>query len=414
MEATEQLPDSRPHRVASIDVLRGITIMAMIFVNDIAGVHGTPAWLKHFKEDGDGMTVTDCVFPAFLFIVGMSLPFSIGRQMDSGVPLWRIVARILGRTASLLIVGVFMVNSPSDEGILNPDVWHLLMYTCVILAWNRSPAEPGRKRTIILTLRAVGIVGLIALAILYRGHGPHRLIELQTEWWGIIGLIGWAYLVAALSFVATRRNAIALTFVAIALYGLFIISRLGWIDGAPFGEWVDYGSMLGSQGALSVSGAALAIMLTPQSKIRDHSKRLAIAATVGCVAALSGHLLHMLRDVNPMFIINKNIATVPWCLWCTAWTVWVWAIIYFVVDVKGWKSWATFIRPAGENPLLAYLIAPIVYAGFSLLGQIMGGYDIYAMLGANLVTGAPRAILFALGATWLTGAAKPLGVNPGL
>ncbi len=64
-------------RILSIDVFRGITILVMIFVNDVAGVSGIPGWMKHVSADADAMTFVDVVFPAFLFIVGMSLPFCI-------------------------------------------------------------------------------------------------------------------------------------------------------------------------------------------------------------------------------------------------------------------------------------------------------------------------------------------------
>ncbi len=69
-------------RVVSIDILRGLTILVMIFVNDIAGVIGLPSWLKHIQPpDADGMTFVDVVFPAFLFIVGMSIPQSLGKRL---------------------------------------------------------------------------------------------------------------------------------------------------------------------------------------------------------------------------------------------------------------------------------------------------------------------------------------------
>ncbi len=63
-------------RVDSIDALRGLTILTMVFVNDVGSA--APAWAHHIQPpDADGMTVADMVFPGFLFIVGMSIPLSL-------------------------------------------------------------------------------------------------------------------------------------------------------------------------------------------------------------------------------------------------------------------------------------------------------------------------------------------------
>ncbi len=57
-------PSGPTERIDSIDALRGITILVMLFVNDVAGVRGTPAWMKHVSlPDADGMTFVDVVFP---------------------------------------------------------------------------------------------------------------------------------------------------------------------------------------------------------------------------------------------------------------------------------------------------------------------------------------------------------------
>src|SRR5258708_13561454 len=97
----------RPPRVSSVDLVRGLTILVMIFVNDIAGVHGAPPWMKHVDPStADGMTFVDVVFPAFLFIVGLSLPVALERrvaEVGRGVRLW---GHILSRTLALLIIGV--------------------------------------------------------------------------------------------------------------------------------------------------------------------------------------------------------------------------------------------------------------------------------------------------------------------
>ena len=58
-------------RILSIDIFRGLTILVMIFVNDLAEVKGLPWWTYHLPGNVNGMTYVDMVFPFFLFIVGI-------------------------------------------------------------------------------------------------------------------------------------------------------------------------------------------------------------------------------------------------------------------------------------------------------------------------------------------------------
>ena len=62
-------------RLASIDVLRAITMLLMIFVNDLELDERVPRWLEHAKEGEDRLGLADTVFPAFLFIVGIFFVF---------------------------------------------------------------------------------------------------------------------------------------------------------------------------------------------------------------------------------------------------------------------------------------------------------------------------------------------------
>src|SRR5256885_1596306 len=85
------------NRVMSVDALRGFVMFMMIFVNDLAGAPTTivPAWMRHFHGKS-GMTFVDLVFPAFLFIVGMSIPLALGRRLRSEA-LWKTALHIVGR-----------------------------------------------------------------------------------------------------------------------------------------------------------------------------------------------------------------------------------------------------------------------------------------------------------------------------
>src|SRR3954469_5337995 len=99
-------PPPRTPRITSIDALRGFVMFTMIFVNDLAGAPRklVPDWMVHFSDrhKGSGMTFVDLVFPGFLFIVGMSIPFALGSRLNKGEPVWKTFSHILVRTVSLL------------------------------------------------------------------------------------------------------------------------------------------------------------------------------------------------------------------------------------------------------------------------------------------------------------------------
>jgi heparan-alpha-glucosaminide N-acetyltransferase len=411
MDAKETSPVAR---IESIDVLRGLTILIMIFVNDIAGVGGTPAWMKHISpHNADGMTFVDIVFPAFLFIVGMALPFAIGRRLDKGESLLPIGKHILIRTLALLIIGVFMVNSEtiSSAGTINTDLWNILMYAGVILVW-KVPSQNSKVNIIVQkSIRWLGIIILLACALLYRGPGEKELIELRPQWWGIIGLIGWAYLVTCLAYIPLRKNLTGLLGVVAILYTVFMADQVGFFTGAErIIPWVDIGSMLGSHAAIVVSGLILGLILSPASPVQTHHARMWWAFWYGAGLAVAAVLLHSLNGLHQMFIINKIYATPPWCLWSSAITVWVWVLVYWLIDVKGWKRWKIIVEPAGANALFAYILAPLCYSLFALSSKLFGGFDWYGWLGDGFAIGFWRSVLFAFAMTWLAGGLRRMGL----
>ena len=64
----------------SIDIFRGLTVLMMVFVDNLDFVKGLPWWTYHMPRQANGMTYVDMVYPAFLFVMGMSLPLSVARR----------------------------------------------------------------------------------------------------------------------------------------------------------------------------------------------------------------------------------------------------------------------------------------------------------------------------------------------
>src|SRR5215210_4102425 len=92
-------------RLQSIDIFRAVTMFLMIFVNDVDAVTNIPGWIKHAEANTDGLGFADTIFPAFLFIVGLSLPFAIRNRIKKGYSQTSIAAYIGIRGFALLVMG---------------------------------------------------------------------------------------------------------------------------------------------------------------------------------------------------------------------------------------------------------------------------------------------------------------------
>ena len=96
------------NRIRSIDAFRAVTMFLMIFVNDLDGVPNTPEWLKHADINADALGLADTIFPAFLFIVGLSIPYAFAKRLHNENA--HIPMRIITRSFALIFIGFFHAN----------------------------------------------------------------------------------------------------------------------------------------------------------------------------------------------------------------------------------------------------------------------------------------------------------------
>lgn len=386
-----QIDHSR--RIASIDIFRGLTILTMIFVNDLGHIKDVPWWLKHMPGDADGMTFVDVVFPAFLFIVGMAIPFAFRKRLQQGASLFQLWQHILLRTAGLLIIGVYMVNnyslSPSLNGMKNY-VWTFLLFTSVILVWNAYPIATDARRWFFLTLRLLGIAVLIYLAIIYRSRDGGWM---KTSWWGILGLIGWAYLTSSTAYLMFRRHLAGLMGVLSLLILLYIGDKAGALNFLQLiKQYIWLGGHIGGHSSITVAGIIVAMLFLPDSPAKTLRQRIVWIFVFAAGLFVAGFLL------RPLYGINKNLATPTWCLYSTAICCVLFVLIYWLVDVKQIIKPVNFVHPAGTNALLAYILPDIFYSLLAILGiKILNQY-----LNSGLL-GIIRSALFALLMVAITG-----------
>ncbi len=409
---------AKPPRVASIDAARGFIMLTMIFVNDFAGVSDeiAPWWMKHYSDMHprpaveDGMTFVDMVFPGFLFMVGMSIPFALGGRLTRGEKWWQLLPHILIRTLSLLLLGILMVNGesgPNHAAGLSQSGWAGLMFLAAILAFaeirpffvKKGDAKREKLWKIVSWLvRGIGLAGLVALMLLYENvRKNHRtgavrtqhIVEwspfvLRTSWYGILGLIAWAYLAGSLVYLIFRNSRLALAICGVLMMGMYAADRTGSLRGfhlpgflAPIGVAIAgtcttlyryIGNGFNTSGGIVVAGTILAtILLTPDTA----TVRSRIKFTLWFILATA--LLAMV--FYKPYLIWKNSGTPAWGLWACVFTATLWLLFYVMGDVLKW-TWIT--KPfaiAGQNVLFAYLLSEgiVSWMDQARLGDWYGG-----------------------------------------
>ena len=383
-------------RILSIDTFRGFTIFMMVFVNELAGVANIPAWMKHVPADADAMTFVDVVFPAFLFIVGMAIPFAVKNRLEKGESQFEFWKHVVIRTVGLLIIGVFMVNSEEMNPELNlipKALWDVLLYLSVIAVWNIYPKAEGNKKIVFNGLKILGGLVLIALAVLYKKGSSENSMGMTTSWWGILGLIGWAYFYSMVVFILFKKGITAM----VATFFLFIILVLGLKNDALelpiYLEWLKGQSGNIAHAALTVAGIVLSLILMDEK----NTGKIKWMLTFGAILAIAAYF------IRPYYGISKIYATPSWVLYCGAICCFLFSLFYWMVDMKGIKNWANFLKPAGQNPLLTYILPPIFYAcfGFAWLPDMFN----------EGVLGFFRAVVFSLFILWVSGLLTKKGMK---
>jgi predicted acyltransferase len=346
----------QPKRLLSIDVLRAVNMFFMIFVNDLSGVRNVPFWIDHVKASEDGMHFADTIFPIFLFIAGLSIPLAIGRRISRGDTFTSIAGYILLRSFALIVMGFFHVNMEeyNSTAVLPLGVWEFLLTLSFFLIWLDYPDTLSKGKKYVLM--GTGVVILIILALLYKGGKPDAPTGLEPSWWGILGIIGWAYLLCAGIYLIVKGR---LSWLIVALI-LFVGINL-CIHGSIF----DYKILLikdGASASLMMFGVVISLLYSKITVAGNYKRLWLIFTLTGVILIALGFLVRPYTQG-----ISKIHSTPSWVFICTGIGVLLFELFIWLVDVKHKQNWFKIIKPAGTSTLTCYLIPYFQVAIFYML-----------------------------------------------
>jgi len=351
-------------RLASVDALRALTMLLMIFVNDLVSLKDVPSWLEHAGETEDRMGLADVVFPAFLFIVGLSIPFAIANREAKGYSRKSTLIHILVRSFALLVMGIYNVNYENyvKQGALIPQYWWLLLATIAFfLVWLDYPRD--MKKTRKRAFQWTGILLLLLLALVYKGKDHENIIWMRPHWYGILGLIGWCYLICAslYLFARGRQPLLWLSFFfflslciadsAKMLLVLKPVRNFFWIVGS------------GSLPFLTMGGVLVAIIYRERVEKDRAAQGLGFLLLFAALTTIAGFWL------RPYWGISKLRGTPAWILLSMGISIASFVFLIWLMDLRGQKEWYRLIRPAGTSTLTCYLLPNIHFAIYHLMGD---------------------------------------------
>lgn len=302
-------------RLVSLDVFRGITIAAMLLVNNAGDWDHVFSPLEH--AEWHGCTATDLIFPFFLFIMGVAMPFSLGRRLEQGARTGSLIGPAFRRSVLLFALGLFL---------------NFLMRSAL--------QKPMRLMGV---LERLGICYLAAAVILLWGSE-----RAQVVWIGIL-LIGY-YLLMML--------------VPVPGHGAGSLTRSGnlasWIDTKVFGprcyDWDPKTGMGHDPEGLLSTLPSLATTLIGclaggwlRRPGRNGYEKVSALFVAGVALVVAGKTWEL------TFPLNKNIWTSSYVLFTGGWALLTLGTLCWLVDLNGRATWAKPFIWYGMNPITAYV-----------------------------------------------------------
>ncbi|MCC8199397.1 MAG: DUF5009 domain-containing protein [Tannerellaceae bacterium] len=350
-------------RLLSLDVMRGITIAGMIMVNNPGSWTYVYAPLRH--EQWDGLTPTDLVFPFFMFIMGVSMFFSL-RKYNFSLSRESIV-KVIKRTILIFLVGLGLnlFSHIIRYGFTEFENLHIL----------------GVMQRLALAYEVGSLIGL----------GVNHKYLLQVA--GGILIFYWALLGFTDSMTMSTGNIVAV--VDRTLFGELHMYKDTMADGSRIA--------FDPEGLLSTIGSIAHVLLGfyVGKMIMDCKKNNELIIRnlfiFGSIILFVGLLLSYGCSINKKLWSSTFVLTT-----CGFGSLFL-ALLIWVIDINSKKRWSFFFESFGINPLYLYVQAALLSTIFSVIGfsSFMYNSVLVSLLG-NYAGSLAWAIFFVV-VNWIPG-----------
>ncbi len=327
----EQSAATKTERLVSLDVFRGITVAAMILVNNPGSWSSVYAPLEH--AEWDGWTPTDLIFPFFLFIVGLSITLSIGGRLERGESKRAIISGVLLRSAKIFAIGLFLAGFPFFHlsrirvpGVL-ARIAVCFLFASLVFLFTSARGQVVTATVLLavywILMKVVNVPADYVAAVIERGGNTEKEANLaayidntllhghlwsQSKTWDPEGLLS--------------------TIPAIATVLLGILAG-HWIKSNRNGKEKIYGLLIG-----------------------------------GLIGVIAG------QAMNIWFPINKNLWTSSYVVLTAGAALLFLALCYWLVDYKGYRPIAFPFVVFGVNAIAVFVLSGLVAR---LMGLIKEG-----------------------------------------
>jgi len=306
-------------RLISVDAFRGLTVAAMVLVNNPGSWTFVYAPLRH--APWHGWTPTDLVFPFFLFIVGISISLSLGRRAAEGTPNGALVLKIVKRSAMIFGLGLFLHLFPK---------FHIAVF------------------------RIPGVLQRIALCFLF-GALIFLKARLRTR--------------AALAVLLLLGYWALLTFVPVPGFGPGVLAEqgnlAGYIDSKILAGHI-YKPDFDPEGLLSTIPAIVTVLLGTLAGDWLRSRRTNTRKSLNLFAwgmALTAAGLGLDR----IFPINKQLWTSSYVVFTAGMALIVFALMFAALEGARWKGWAWPFLVLGTNAIAVFAGSALVVKSLLLI-----------------------------------------------